>query len=498
MIIIDGKSLNFDKFNLIVNENIPAGLDKKTKERIIKSRKSVEKYILEGKIGYGINTGFGKLANVKISAKEIKEIQNNIILSHSAGVGKPLDEKVVRGAILIRLNAFAKGYSGVRLSLVDFLLHMLNKNVIPFVPSKGSVGASGDLAPSSHIGLVVMGRGYAYYKGKLLNGKTALKRAGLTPISLEAKEGLSMINGTQFMTSSGVISISKAYNLKVLSDIIAAVSLESVGGRREPFSPEIQNIRGYKGPRITAKRIRNLLKGSKVKITKRVQDPYSFRCIPQVHGAVEDILTYAVSMLSIEMNAATDNPLVIKDKVLSGGNFHGAPVGYILDASAIVLTDLSSISERRVAQLMDTEFTHLPPFLIPNPGKNSGFMLAQVTAASLVSQNKMLSTPASVDSIPTSCNQEDHVSMGMNAALKLSEIVENLEYVLAIELNAAIQALRLSQIKNISPKLMKIITPFLDTIPIVKEDRELWRDIKNTKAKVFPEMIRLIQEEGLK
>ena len=498
MIIIDGKSLNFDKFNLIINTNTPVRLGKNAREKIRTARKAVERYLYEGKTGYGINTGFGKLADVKVSPNAIKRIQKNIILSHSTGVGEPFNKKIVKGAMLLRLNTFAKGYSGVRLNLAEFLVQMINQDVVPVVPSKGSVGASGDLAPSSHIVLAMMGKGYAYYKNRLLDSKLALKKAGLSPISLEAKEGLSMINGTQFMTSSGVISISNAYNLKILSDVIGTVSIEAIGGRREPFSSKIQDIRGYKGARKTAKRIRKLLKNSRVKISQRVQDPYSFRCAPQVHGAVEDVLDYAISMLTIEMNAATDNPLVIDDKVVSGGNFHGAPVGYILDASAIALTDLSSISERRTAQLMDSTFTHLPPFLIENSGENSGFMLAQVTAASLVSYNKSLSFPASVDSIPTSCNQEDHVSMGMNAANKLSEIVKNLEYVLSIELNAGVQALRLSQIKNISPGLKKLITPYLDLIPFVKKDRPLSRDIELTKNKVFPEMIKMVEEQGLR
>ena len=438
---------------------------------VSRSHKKLTDFIKSGKVGYGINTGFGKLAGTRISEKELLDLQKNIVLSHASGVGKHLDEDVVLGAMFARVTSLASGYSGVKPDTLKLLVGMINRRVIPVVPEKGSVGASGDLAPSAHMALVMIGKGKATYNGRVYPGKTALKKAGLKPIKLSPKEGLALLNGTHFMTSMGCIGLWHAKNLLRLANISAALSIEGIKGRLEPFNRELNRLRGYKGQSKVASEIRRLLKGSSQKRTERVQDPYSFRCVPQVHGAVFDVIQYAEKVFETELNSVTDNPLLINGRVYSGGNFHGEPIAFALDFLGVAITELSSISERRIAQLMDTSFTALPPFLVERPGVNSGFMLPQVTAAALVSQNRILSHPASVDSIPTSANQEDHVSMGLNAGLKLMEIIENTYFVLAIELLAGAQAIDLRK-EKISPAMRKIHRRIRENIPFYKKDRE--------------------------
>lgn len=454
-------------------------------ERVQKSNKALQKFLNEGKAYYGINTGFGKLANTKIGKGKLNKLQENLILSHASGVGDDLPLEVVKGAMLLRIFCFLKGISGVRKEIPEMLQLMYNNEIIPAVPSMGSVGASGDLAPSAHLALVLLGKGYAYYKGNKINGKEALEKCGLKPIKLEAKEGLSLINGTQFMTSIAAISLCRINKIINYADYAAASSIECIGGHCDPFHPEVHKARPYKGQRDTAKIMLKLLKGSKIKRTNRVQDPYSFRCIPQVHGAIRDVLSYCKDIIETEMNSVTDNPLIINNNVLSGGNFHGEPLAFAIDFMKISLAELSSISERRTSNLLDPEITGLNPFLTKNPGLNSGYMLVHTTAASLVSRNKTLAYPSVIDSIPTSLNQEDHVSMGMNGALFLLEVVKNTAYVIAIELITATQGLRLKGIDKTSPDLIKFLKPILKNIQPYDKDREHNNDIELIKKLIL-------------
>ncbi|TET98477.1 MAG: histidine ammonia-lyase [Candidatus Stahlbacteria bacterium] len=454
-------------------------------KKVQKSNKFLQTLLKEGKAYYGINTGFGKLANTSIGKNELNKLQQNLILSHASGVGDDLPLEIVKGAMLLRLVCFLKGMSGVREYIVRMLHTMIKNEIIPAVPSKGSVGASGDLAPSAHLALVLLGKGFAYYKGRKMKGNEALKKIGLKPIKLEAKEGLSLINGTQFMTSIAAISLIRIKKLINYADYTAAASIECIGGRKDPFHQGIQKARPYKGQKDSAQNILTLLKGSKIERTRRVQDPYSFRCSPQVHGAIRDVISFCENVIETEMNSVTDNPLLINDKVLSGGNFHGEPIAFALDFMKIALAELSSISERRTAHLMDPEITGLEPFLTKSPGLNSGYMLTHTTAASLVSRNKTLAYPSVVDSIPTSLNQEDHVSMGMNGALFLLEVVDNATYVIAIELITATQALRMKGLEKTAPGIKQFLKPVLNIVPPYKRDREHYNDIKGVRELIL-------------
>lgn len=454
-------------------------------KKVQKSNKFLQTLLEEGKAYYGINTGFGKLANTSIGKNDLNKLQQNLILSHASGVGDDLPLEIVKGAMLLRLVCFLKGMSGVREDIVKMLHTMIKNEIIPAVPSKGSVGASGDLTPSAHLALVLLGKGFAYYKGRKMKGNEALKKIGLKPIKLEAKEGLSLINGTQFMTSIAAISLIRIKKLINYADYTAAASIECIGGRKDPFHQGIQKARPYKGQKDSAQNILTLLKGSKIERTRRVQDPYSFRCSPQVHGAIRDVISFCENVIETEMNSVTDNPLLINDKVLSGGNFHGEPIAFALDFMKIALSELSSISERRTAHLMDPEITGLEPFLTKSPGLNSGYMLTHTTAASLVSRNKTLAYPSVVDSIPTSLNQEDHVSMGMNGALFLLEVVDNAAYVIAIELIAATQALRMKGLEKTAPGIKQFLKPVLNIVPPYKRDREHYNDIKGVRELIL-------------
>jgi histidine ammonia-lyase len=476
-----GKRITLKDFEKIVLRKEPIEIPSESWENVKRANKILKTFLKGGKPYYGINTGFGKLANTSIKKEEINKLQQNLILSHASGVGNDLPSEVVKGAMLLRLLCFIKGRSGVREEVPKMLYLMLKKGLIPAVPEKGSVGASGDLAPSAHLALVLIGKGFAYLEGKRISGSKALRKSGLKPIKLEAKEGLSLINGTQFMTSIAALSLIRIKKIIEYADYIATASIECIGGRREPFQPEIHRVRPYRGQINSAHNILNLLKKSKMEKNQRVQDPYSFRCSPQVHGAIRDVTSFCSEIVEIEMNSVTDNPLLFEDKVLSGGNFHGEPVAFAIDFMKIALTELSSISERRTAHLMDSEITNLPNFLTDNPGINSGYMIPHTTSASLVSRNKTLSTPSVIDSIPTSLNQEDHVSMGMNGALSLLEVTLNTSYVIAIELIAATQGLRMKGLDKLSPPLRKFLKPILDTVPPYTKDREHYRDIEGVK-----------------
>jgi histidine ammonia-lyase len=480
-----GKRLKIEEFEEFIFNGESIEIPSSYWERVQKSNESLQKFLNEGKAYYGINTGFGKLANTRIGKNKLNKLQENLILSHASGVGDDLPLEVVKGAMLLRIFCFLKGISGVRKEIPEMLQLMYNKEVIPAVPSMGSVGASGDLAPSAHLALVLLGKGYAYYKREKIKGEEALKKCGLRPIKLAAKEGLSLINGTQFIASIAAISLSRMNKLINYADYASVSSIECIGGRIEPFHPEVHNARPYKGQRDTAEIILKLLKGSKIKRTNRVQDPYSFRCIPQVHGAIRDVMNYCGDIIETEMNSVTDNPLLINNNVLSGGNFHGEPVAFAIDFMKISLAELASISERRTSNLLDPEITGLKPFLTKNPGLNSGYMLAHTTAASLVSRNKTLAYPSVIDSIPTSLNQEDHVSMGMNGAISLLEVVKNTAYVIAIELITSTQGLRLKGIDKTSPALIDFLKPILKNIQPYDKDREHNNDIELIKELIL-------------
>jgi histidine ammonia-lyase len=484
---IDGDNLTLEQVEQVASGKASVRIDPKAISKINKCRKYVEKIVDTGKTVYGINTGFGKLCLERINKKDIEKLQENLVLSHALSVGPVFSEEEVRAIMLLRANVLAKGYSGVRLELIQTLVDMINKGVHPMIPEKGSVGASGDLAPLAFIALVLMGKGWVFYKGRLMDGRRALKNARINPLKFSAKEGIALINGTCVMTALGVLSLLKAERLAELADMAGSLSLEAALCTPVAFDENIQRVRGYKGQREVARNLLNLTRHSQIrefhKACPKVQDPYSFRCMPQVHGAVRDALSYVRSILNIEINSATDNPLIFpdEDKVISGGNFHGEPVALALDFLGIACSELASISERRIAALINPEISDLPAFLTKKPGLNSGFMIAQIVAASLVSENKMLSHPASVDSIPTSNNQEDHVSMGTIAARKAREIVNNTEEVLALEFLAASQGIDFRAPLKPGIGTGKIYKEIRKMIPPVTKDRLLVGDLVKMK-----------------
>lgn len=445
--IVIGKNLRIADVISVATQNEKVGLAPEARARMQASRKVVEKRLSDGEPHYGINTGFGALAEVPISLDKVRTLQMNLVRSHSSGVGVPMPEDVVRAAMLLRAHTLALGLSGIRPQVVDLLLHMLNARIHPVVPSKGSVGASGDLAPLAHIALTLTGEGLVNYQGKVASAAEALRGEGLAPVRLEAKEGLSLINGTQMMTAMGVITLWHARHLTKVADIAGAMSLEAVRGTPVAFDDRIQQARRHPGQAHSAVNLRRFLADSEIreshKDCHKVQDPYSLRCMPQVHGAVRDALDYVAGVLTTEINSVTDNPLVFDNgDIVSGGNFHGEPVALAMDFAGISVAELASISERRVEHLLNPALSDgLPPFLVKESGLNSGFMIAQVAAASLVSENKVLAHPASVDSIPSSANREDHVSMGLTAASKAMTITNNVRNVLAVEVLAAAQGL---------------------------------------------------------
>jgi histidine ammonia-lyase len=416
--------------------------------RVNAAREVVDRAVREHRVVYGITTGFGALAEVVIPRDRIRELQHNLIRSHAAGVGAPLPEEEVRAIALLRANVLALGHSGVRPAVIELLLALLNHRIHPVIPERGSVGASGDLAPLSHLALVLLGEGEAFHRGQRMRGAEALQRAGLQPLSLEAKEGLALNNGTQVQTGIGILAFCDVRRALETAEVTGAMSLEGLRGTPDAFHPAIQRVRPQVGQIESATRLRTLLAGSEIRESHRendprVQDAYSLRCMPQVHGAGRQALGYIAQVLETEANSATDNPLIFaeEDLVLSGGNFHGQPVAQVLDLLAMVCADLAAISERRIARLIDPQLSGLPPFLVQEPGVNSGMMMPQIVAASLVADLRLKAHPASIDSIPTDNNKEDHVSMGQGAALKAREAARLLEAVLALELMVAAQAL---------------------------------------------------------
>jgi len=483
---LSGNNLDLEFFSRIINDQkASVAISTAAKKKITKCRKIVESIVDKNVVRYGINTGFGKFSNVVIDRKDTAQLQKKIVLSHAVGVGKPLAEDVVKGIMVLKLNSFLQGFSGVRLKVAETLEGMINKSVIPFIPEKGSVGASGDLAPLSHMALVMTGQGKAHYKGKLISGKEAMEKAGIPVLELKQKEGLAILNGTQVMTSIAAISLLKAENLIKTADIAGAMSLDALKGSLSAFDERIHKARPHKGQIATAVNFRKLLKDSELlhshQNCEKVQDAYSLRCIPQVHGAVRDTFNHVKNVIETEMNSVTDNPLVFEKghDVLSGGNFHGEPVAFAMDFLAIAVSELASISERRIAYMVDPATSDgLPAFLTDRGGLNSGFMMTQVTAAALVSENKVLSHPASVDSIPTSANKEDHVSMGTHAARKCLDIIENVKNVLAIELLCSAQALEFRGAEKSSKAIIAVHKKFRSKIKFMKGDRYIYPDIE--------------------
>lgn len=430
---------------------------------------------------YGITTGFGSLHNKTISNDQLNKLQENLVMSHACGTGAIVREKIVRLMLLLKIHALSLGKSGVQVSTVQRLIDFFNEGIIPVVYEQGSLGASGDLAPLAHLVLPLLGMGEVIYKGEKSEASVILKKFGWSPVELKSKEGLALLNGTQFMSSYGVYIITMAERLSAFADLTSAISLEAYDGRPDPFFECIHKIRPHKGQVATAANFRKMLKGSEL-ISRRkahVQDPYSFRCIPQVHGASKDAISYAKSVIITEINSVTDNPTIFPDEdmIVSGGNFHGQPLALIFDYLSIALAELGSISERRVYRLIAGQ-RDLPEFLVANPGLNSGFMIPQYTAASIVSQNKQLCTPSSVDSIPSSNEQEDHVSMGANGATKLLRIAENLERILAIELFTAIQALEFRRPLKSSDLIESVVKSFREIVPFIEDDKVMYTEIE--------------------
>jgi histidine ammonia-lyase len=454
-VVLNGNDLTFEQLYRVALHDDAVSLAPAAVARMNSSRTVVDQLVASGATAYGINTGFGKLASVRISAEQVRTLQVNLVRSHCCGVGSPLGEAETRAMMLLRANALAKGFSGVRPLVVETLCAMLNARVHPVIPSQGSVGASGDLAPLAHLAAVVIGEGRAVYKREILDGGAAMQRTGIKPVALEAKEGLSLLNGTQGMLALLSLALREADILIDTADVAAALSLDALRGSPGAFDARIMHARAYTGAATTARNLAHLNEGSQIRESHRspekdprVQDAYSVRCTPQVHGAVRDSLAQAREMVAVELNSATDNPLVfVKEDgggdIISGGNFHGQPLAMAADQVAVALATLGGISERRIEQMTNPLTSMLPAFLTPEPGLNSGFMIAQVTAAALTSENKALAVPHSVDSISTSGNQEDYVSMGMSGARRLARMLQNLRHTIAIELLCACQGIDL-------------------------------------------------------
>ncbi|PYZ96865.1 histidine ammonia-lyase [Alteribacter lacisalsi] len=481
--ILTGNNLTLEAFDRVVNGGEKVTASEEAMDRVKKTRKAVEKIVNNGQTVYGINTGFGKFSDVKIAREDVLTLQRNLILSHACGIGEPFDEQVSRGMLLLRVNTMLKGFSGVRSEVVEKILTFLNEGIHPVVPSQGSLGASGDLAPLAHLALGLLGEGDVVMNGVTMPAADALLVKEIEPLTLEAKEGLALINGTQAMTSVGALACVEAERLFSHADMIASVTMEGLRGIIDAFDEDIHEARGHAKQTETARIIRGHLDGSRL-VTRqgelRVQDAYSLRCIPQVHGASREALSYVKKQLETEMNAATDNPLLFDDgeKVLSGGNFHGQPVALAMDFMKIAVAEIANISERRIERLVNPQLNDLPAFLSPRPGLESGAMILQYVAASLVSENKTLAHPASVDSIPSSANQEDHVSMGTTGARHAAMIIANAGKVLAIEAICAMQAAEHRGIEQMAASTRTFYEAGRTVVPSITEDRVFAKDIE--------------------
>lgn len=481
---VSGDLLDLATIKSIIEERKVLELSNEVVLNIEKSKKYLEKKILNNSQPiYGINTGFGSLYNVKIASDDLTKLQENIVMSHACGTGNLVPKEIVKLMLLLKVQSLSYGYSGVQLKTIQRLVDFYNLDITPLIYELGSLGASGDLAPLAHMALPLIGKGEVYYKNEIRPAKDILNQLDFEPIKLEAKEGLALLNGTQFMSAYGIFSLIKSHKLSYLSDLISCISIDAFNCNMSPFDPLVHLVRPHRGQVKTAERVLDLLEGSEIGNLKNksIQDPYSFRCIPQVHGASKDTITFVTKTFNTEINSVTDNPNIFmkEDKIISGGNFHGQPLAMALDYLGIALAELGNISERRTYQLIGG-LRNLPPFLVKKPGINSGFMIPQYTAASIVSQNKQLATPASIDSIVSSNGQEDHVSMGANAATKCLQIVNNLERILAIELMNASQALSFRRPLKSSRSIEDFVNSYRKEVPLVEHDRILAKDIEKT------------------
>ena len=499
-VVITGHDLTVDEIIAVCRGGAEVVLSEESRNKILESRQVVDDLVAEKKVVYGITTGFGKFSDVVISQDECKLLQKNLIITHAVGAGDPFHKDIARGILLLRINNLSNGFSGIRLETIETMIAMLNKGVTPFIPEKGSLGASGDLAPLSHMVLPMIGLGLAEYEGELLPGAEAMKRAGIPVIELSAKEGLALNNGTQAMTSVGAHALHDAITLLKTADIAAALSFEAQNGVVDALDPRVHKIRPHAGQMATARNLLKLLEGSKNTTRQgqiRVQDAYSLRCCPQIHGASKDAVNYVQGRVDIEINAVTDNPLIFKeDRVgISGGNFHGQPMALSFDFLKIAESELADVSERRIERLVNPAYSGLPAFLTPNGGVNSGFMIVQYSAAALVSENKVLAHPASVDSIPSSAGQEDHVSMGTIAARQAGEIGRNVRRVLAMELMVACQGIDMRGNKGIGKGTQAAYDLVRSQVARLEEDREMYEDI-NYCEKIIEDgsLIRAVEE----
>lgn len=493
-VIITGADLTLEDIVKVCRESAWVELSEMAKQNILLSRSVVDEIVDNDKVVYGITTGFGKFSNVSITKEECKTLQKNLIITHAVGAGEPFNKEITRGIILLRINNVSKGYSGTRLETVQTMIDMLNKQLHPIIPQKGSLGASGDLAPLSHMVLPMLGLGKAEYKGEILDGKIAMEKAGIPIIELTAKEGLSLINGTQVMTAVGALTVYDAINLVKAADIANALEFEAHNGVLDALQARCHAVRPHKGQIDTAATMLQLLEGSKNTSKQgevRVQDAYTLRCSPQVHGASKDAINYVKSKVEIEINSVTDNPMIFPDtkEGISAGNFHGQPMALSFDFLGIALAEIANISERRIERCVNPALSELPAFLVEKGGLNSGFMIVQYSAASLVSENKVLAHPASVDSIPSSANQEDHVSMGTIAARKAKEIFENARRVVAMELMCACQAIDLRGDKGLGKGTQAAYDTVRKLVPVLIEDRPLYEDINKCESILIDESL---------
>jgi len=499
-IFINGQDLTLEQIVEVSRQYHQVALEEPAKKRVLKSREIVDGIVKDNKVVYGITTGFGIFSQVNISADDCKKLQKNLILSHACGAGRLLPTDAVRAIMLLRSNALSKGFSGIRLSTLETLVEMLNKGVHPLIPEKGSLGASGDLVPLAHMILPMIGEGKAEYKGKVMSGSEAMKLAGIPVVELVEKEGLALINGTQAMTGIGALAVYDSIELVKVGDIASALTIEALRGIKDAFDPRTHSIRPHKGQAATADNILNLTEGSTL-VTRqgelRVQDAYSLRCVPQIHGASKDALRTVEEKVITEMNSVTDNPIVLEDgDIISGGNFHGQPMALGFDYLGIAMAELANVSERRLERLINNQLNDLPAFLVKKGGLNSGFMITQYAAASLVSENKVLAHPASVDSIPSSANQEDHVSMGTIAARKSREIIENAKRVLATEIMAACQAIDFREGFELGKGTSAAYKTIREVVDFVEEDRIMYDDLeKITELITSSKLVRNVEKE---
>ncbi|MEH6632221.1 MAG: histidine ammonia-lyase [Halopseudomonas aestusnigri] len=490
-LVLTPRQLTLPLLRSITFDDVQISLDPACREQIEASTETVRNVLRDGRTVYGINTGFGRLASTRIDDEQLEQLQSNLVLSHCTGMGPLLDDEAVRLILALKITSLAQGFSGIRHEVLDYLITFFNEGLYPCIPSKGSVGASGDLAPLAHMSALIIGSGNARYKGEILPAKEGLARIGLDPMVLGPKEGLALLNGTQVSTALALLGLFRAENLMNASTLVGSMSVEAAKGSHVPFDPRIQAVRGQVGQTDIAAVFRTVLEGSPINEShadcSKVQDPYSLRCQPQVLGACLDHLRFAATIFEREANAVSDNPVVFTEEgdILSGGNFHAEPIAMASDVLALVIAEIGALSERRIALLMDSSMSGLPPFLVAGSGLNSGFMIAQVTAAALASENKSLAHPACVDSLPTSANQEDHVSMATFAARRLSEMAKNTSGVLAVEFLSAAQGIDFLKPLKTSPTLDKVMTRLRQDVSFYEQDRYFSDDLELTSDLVW-------------